>query len=242
MGLTQIYLGLTWSENPGVVKLDNFGYEEFVDYITADMTCMPESGALPLATNFIGVITNNYPGSSRDIAYIIDVTTGGGYFITDWRSGISNVASGESNIFSWNLTIPSLPSLFGSNNFQLITEDVTSSPFNQPPYPPAGETDTGTCTIEGNIVSAELVCSPLSGTLPFDLTVSMTMTNLYTVLPRRFAYHIDAVTVTAPYIQTGKMVLPTSLRRTVILNPGYKRCRRISLFSDRTSLRFSLRM
>jgi hypothetical protein len=35
----------------------------------------------------------------------------------------------------------------GLNEFRLFAADVTPAPYNQPPYPPAGDTDTDGCTI-----------------------------------------------------------------------------------------------
>ncbi len=61
--------------------------------------------------------------------------------------GFTNVAAGNSFVTAWNQTIPALGSLIGSNTFQLRVEDVSPAPFNQPPYPAAGHTDTHACTL-----------------------------------------------------------------------------------------------
>jgi hypothetical protein len=37
----------------------------------------------------------------------------------------------------------------GSNVVTLTAMDVTPSPYNQPPYPPAADTDGATCTVVG---------------------------------------------------------------------------------------------
>jgi hypothetical protein len=50
---------------------------------------------------------------------------------------------------AWNQNLPALSSLVGDNTFELVAEDVTPSPYNQPPYPPAGDTDTDICTATG---------------------------------------------------------------------------------------------
>jgi hypothetical protein len=39
--------------------------------------------------------------------------------------------------------------VIGCNVARLVVEDVTPSPWNQPPYPPAGDTDTDACTVTG---------------------------------------------------------------------------------------------
>jgi hypothetical protein len=38
------------------------------------------------------------------------------------------------------VTIPASGAVIGANTFTLHAQDVTPSPFNQPPYPPAGDT------------------------------------------------------------------------------------------------------
>jgi hypothetical protein len=37
----------------------------------------------------------------------------------------------------------------GENLWRFYAEDITQSPYNQPPYPPSGDTDTDVCTVEG---------------------------------------------------------------------------------------------
>ncbi len=39
--------------------------------------------------------------------------------------------------------------MIGTNTFLLTAEDITAAPYNQPPYLPAGDTDTASCTVEG---------------------------------------------------------------------------------------------
>ena len=73
---------------------------------------------------------------------------GGGYF-PNWRAGYTNIAAGSSYISSWNQNIPALGMLIGDNIFSLAVEDVTPSPYNQPPYPPSGDTGTANCTVTG---------------------------------------------------------------------------------------------
>ena len=45
--------------------------------------------------------------------------------------------------------MPALGSLVGDNIFTLRAEDVTPAPFNQPPYPAAGDTATAGCVVIG---------------------------------------------------------------------------------------------
>ena len=59
------------------------------------------------------------------------------------------MAWSETFATSWMQTLPALGSLVGENVFELHAEDVTPPPYNQPPYPPAGDTDTCTVTVTG---------------------------------------------------------------------------------------------
>jgi len=79
----------------------------------------------------------------------IDVTPGNGAMVTNWRGGYTNIAAGENYITSWNQTLPAVASLVGQNLFQLIAADITPAPFNQPPYPPDGDTDQDSCVVVG---------------------------------------------------------------------------------------------
>jgi hypothetical protein len=59
------------------------------------------------------------------------------------------VAAGDSFVTAWTQNIPALGSVIGENLFLMLAEDVTPAPYNQPPYPPAGDTDTAYCTVTG---------------------------------------------------------------------------------------------
>jgi plastocyanin len=110
--------------------------------VSCDYTCNPTQGTVPFVTSMSVTMTNDYLGITRRLAGRIDVTT-----YSNWKSGSTNVAPGGSYITSWNQGIPALGSLIGSNVFELLAQDVTPSPFNQPPYPQAGDTDSESCTI-----------------------------------------------------------------------------------------------
>ncbi len=73
----------------------------------------------------------------------------GGGFYSNWRAGFTNVAAGDRYISFWNQSIPALGTLVGDNIFTLVCEDVTPAPYNQPPYPPAGDAATATCAVTG---------------------------------------------------------------------------------------------
>lgn len=109
---------------------------------------MPTSGTLPFDTTFTVTLTNIYTAQVRRIAGHVDVTLANGEHYSNYRAGYTNVHPGESNVFAWPQTL-SNGSVIGDNVFTLIAEDVTSAPYNQPPYPPAGDTATATCTVTG---------------------------------------------------------------------------------------------
>lgn len=115
--------------------------------VSCDYTCNPTLGTVPFVTNMSVTLTNDYLGVTRRLAGRIDVTTADGSFFSNWKSGFTNIAPGGSYITSWNQGIPALGSLVGSNLFLLQAQDVTPSPFNQPPYPQSGDTASDSCTI-----------------------------------------------------------------------------------------------
>jgi hypothetical protein len=117
--------------------------------VSCSYTCTPSIGTVPFASQMTTALTNVYTGQTRRLAARIDVVFAGGQFISNWRSGYSNVAVGESQTTSWNQSIPALASVIGDNVFSLLAQDVTPAPYNQPPYPPAGDTDTSDCTVTG---------------------------------------------------------------------------------------------
>jgi hypothetical protein len=119
------------------------------DTVSASLTCLPSSGTLPFTTQMSVSLGNIYTGQSRRIAGRIDVTLAGGNTFGNWRAGWTNVAAGASYDAVWNTTIPALGSVVGGNVFTLAAEDVTVAPYNQPPYPPAGDTASAACTVTG---------------------------------------------------------------------------------------------
>jgi len=93
-------------------------------------------------------LANPYTATRR-LAARIDIDLAGGMHVTSWRAGFTNVAGGDAHTTAWLQTIPALGSVIGINTFQVLAEDVTPAPFNQPPHPPAGQTATAACTVEG---------------------------------------------------------------------------------------------
>jgi hypothetical protein len=117
--------------------------------VSATLVCVPSAGTVPFATGMQAALTNEYGGQSRRVAGRIDVLLAGGGFYANWRAGYTNLGPGESWSASWNTTIPALGSVIGENSFTLVAVDVTPSPFNQPPYPPDGDSALAVCTVTG---------------------------------------------------------------------------------------------
>lgn len=126
-----------------------FGKPHTVSTVSADLTCQPSSGSVPFSTSISCAMTNHYSGDKRRFASRIDVDLAGGRHIGNWRSGWANLAPGCTYQMSWQQTISTISHLIGENIFTLWSMDVTPSPYNQPPYPPAGDTDVAWCSVTG---------------------------------------------------------------------------------------------
>lgn len=115
----------------------------------ASLSCVPGSGTLPFQTVISAGLANRYAGFSRTLAARINVELAGGLSYGSWRAGYANLGPDSGRIFSWAQNLPALASLAGLNRFTLRVEDVTPAPYNQPPYPPSGDSATSICTVEG---------------------------------------------------------------------------------------------
>ena len=115
--------------------------------VSASLTCLPSTGTLPFSTQLTATLTNNYSGQLRRLAARINFTLASGGYFANWRAGYTNVAAGGSFVMAWNQNLPALGTLVGDNLFELVAADVTPAPYNQPPYPAAGDTDTDSCTV-----------------------------------------------------------------------------------------------
>jgi len=132
----------------GTVDL-GYHYPSTWTSVLVSFTCSPDSGTLPFQTVMQVVLTNAYEVTSRRIAGRINVELAGGQSYGGWRAGFTNVGPGEAFSQAWPQHIPALGSLVGNNVFTLLAMDVTPAPFNQPPNPPSGDTDTAACTVTG---------------------------------------------------------------------------------------------
>jgi hypothetical protein len=108
--------------------------------VDCDYSVTPPTGVVPFVTTHDVMIGNVYPLQVRRMAARIDVTLANGSFIPNWQSGYTNIAPLGSFVTSFPANIPAAGAVIGTNTFELVVEDVTPMPFNQPPYPASGDT------------------------------------------------------------------------------------------------------
>ncbi len=119
--------------------------------LDCDYTVSPSSGTLPFAVNMAVGLTNNFKDQARRMAAEVNVQLSSGTYISRWRAGYTNIQPEDTYSSSWVQNLPALATLVGINTFTLAAEDVTPAPFNQPPYPAAGDTCTSTQRVEAYV-------------------------------------------------------------------------------------------
>jgi len=115
--------------------------------VGATIDCVPVSGTVPFGTVMAIELQNLYTGQTRQIAGRINLTLGNGNSYSGWRAGYTNIAAGANYATSWSQQIPAVSRVLGTNTFELVAEDVTPAPYNQPPYPAAGDTAVDSCDV-----------------------------------------------------------------------------------------------
>jgi len=116
-------------------------------------TITPLVGTVPFQMIHRADLTNILSGGSaltRRVSARITVTLGNGDFINPWKSGFVNILPGVNFVSQWPLNFPAIGTVIGNNTFTMTAMDVTPSPFNQPPYPPSGQTCTETNVVVAN--------------------------------------------------------------------------------------------
>ena len=109
----------------------------------------PPTGTLPFTSTLSMSLRNRYLAQTRKMAASLDVTLASGASYSNWRAGSTNVERGDTFSVAWPQNFPALGTLVGVNEFLLTAVDVTPVPFNQPPYPPAGDVHAVSCTVTG---------------------------------------------------------------------------------------------
>ncbi len=130
------------------------GYLLLSDYqnpvtVSCILTCEPAAGTLPFGTLITASLLNHYDGQSRRMAGRLEARLANGTVFPSWRAGFTNIGPEAMFTSSWMQNLPALGTLVGLNTFTLQAQDVTPYPYNRPPYPPAGYTDSDSCTVEG---------------------------------------------------------------------------------------------
>ncbi len=121
--------------------LEFFGLTNgYVDTLTVELACTPDSGTLPFAFQ-LAVSIQNLTDQSRVMAAHLDVVLASGASYPNFRAGYTTMGPGETFSTSWMQTLPALSGLVGANLMVLTGQDVTPAPYNQPPYHPSGDTD-----------------------------------------------------------------------------------------------------
>ncbi len=108
--------------------------------VGCSISLVPPAGVVPFTTQIAVNLDNFYIGQIRRMAAHLAVTLANGAYFPNWRAGYTNIPAGEGYFIAWILGVPALGTLIGDNLIVLDVEDVTPAPYNQPPYPPAGDT------------------------------------------------------------------------------------------------------
>jgi hypothetical protein len=116
--------------------------------VSSTLTCTPPSGIVYFVANFMLNLTNNCTEGPRRFRANIDAVLASGLVIDNWKGPATlTVQPGASFDYAFNQPFPNMSPVIGMNTFILEAEDVTPAPYNQPPYPPSGDTDIDACTV-----------------------------------------------------------------------------------------------
>jgi len=117
--------------------------------VAADIVCSPPAGTLPFDATAMVELKNRCPASPRRLAARLDMYLANGRYYANWRVDVLTLAAGERQSGRWTLDLPDIPAFQGTSTGVLVVQDVTPEPYNQPPYPPSGDTVTDTFTVTG---------------------------------------------------------------------------------------------
>jgi len=173
-------------------EIEVYGVTDTGGILSADLTCSPSWGTLPMSPQF-GVTLENLVDNYRTFAGRVDVTLALGSMFTNYRSGYTNLMPMESREIWWSQYFPDVGTVVGENTFLLSALDVTPSPYNQPPFWPSGSSDTSVCVVEGSrgkTINASLNCEPEQGTVPYTSEICILLEN-NTTYTRQYAFRVE---------------------------------------------------
>jgi len=124
----------------------NLGGEVY-STISADLSCSPDTGVLPFDCQVTGSLNNEYADYHRRLAATVTVYLPNGEQFSDYKRGYTNLAPASSHHFSWTEHLTS-NEMVGTIEAYLFVQDVTPTPYNQPPYPPSGAMVSESCVVE----------------------------------------------------------------------------------------------
>ena len=121
----------------------------FVTFLSMTVRKSPSSGTLPFNALVTVTLENLQQQQIRRMAAGLHVKLADGGTILGWRTGYLNMPAGSIHTSSLLQFLPNLAPLVGDNQILLRAVDVTPAPYNQPPYPPSGNTARDACTVTG---------------------------------------------------------------------------------------------
>jgi len=124
-----------------------FHHASRIATIDCSLRCSPESGVAPFPWR-ISVGLRNLRPAPRRAAARADLQFPGGGAWENWRSGFFDLKADDATSVSWSVSVPALPTLFGELRLDLTVSDVTSPPWNQPPFTPAGQEIEAGCSVD----------------------------------------------------------------------------------------------
>jgi len=120
--------------------------------ISASLVCTPARGTLPLGIQLSATVYNQ-TDAPRMVYGRVDLETAGGLYIASISAGVISLPAGigEFRQVGWVKPLPVRFAYVGLNRYHVAMTDISSPPYNQPPYPPAGGAALDNCTVDATI-------------------------------------------------------------------------------------------
>ncbi len=118
----------------------SFGVDSIPPLPWVDLSCTPASGTAPIGIT-CSVTAGCYAPVDRTLAYNVDITLANGTVLPGHWQGTMAIGPDQSQTHQ-QLYEYFEQSCIGVNTYNVTVEDVTPAPFNQPPFPPSGLTNS----------------------------------------------------------------------------------------------------